>query len=364
MPGLDDLVRIERLAWEAVEGAPVAHAVRALCDALGRTDGCASLIDTETGRGMDSGFAYVEPHLVRRLATEFSTVETNPSMRAFSRQPPGRLQHVGAVEDMRALKRSRFYADWWLPTGVPHHAGGIVLPAPDGRLVWVVIACLGDRDWLDAGDLRFAEAACGSIARALRTLVTLEQERAEATLVGAMPDPAWLLGPSGDVRLANAEGRAMLEMGTGPVIRRGRSVALGSRDADARLKRLIGAACAAGGSGAVLVRDGVGHARLAVEPGPAHRGGGSALVRLRRPHALAWSTEDLRAAFDLTPREAEVARALAGGARPDEIGRALGLTPGSVRLYLKRAFAKTGTDGQVPLIALLLGAPPRGGPSA
>ena len=36
---------------------------------------------------------------------------------------------------MPQLCRTRFYADWWVPSGVRDHAAGFSLPPPDGRMV-------------------------------------------------------------------------------------------------------------------------------------------------------------------------------------------------------------------------------------
>lgn len=63
--------------------------------------------------------------------------------------------------------------------------------------------------------------------------------------------------------------------------------------------------------------------------------------------------EVLRRLYGLTPAEASLAAKLGAGATLDEVGETLGLTRNTVRFYLKRVFAKTGTSRQAELVRLL-----------
>jgi len=60
--------------------------------------------------------------------------------------------------------------------------------------------------------------------------------------------------------------------------------------------------------------------------------------------------------FDLTPAEARVAQAIAGGAQPADIARQQGVGVDTVRTHMKGVFAKTGTSRQAELALLLSGA--------
>ncbi len=71
----------------------------------------------------------------------------------------------------------------------------------------------------------------------------------------------------------------------------------------------------------------------------------------RRPEVSNVILSDL---FGLTPTEAEVARALAGGQRTDEIARNLAISATTVAFHLRNLFDKTGTHRQADLIALIL----------
>ena len=62
----------------------------------------------------------------------------------------------------------------------------------------------------------------------------------------------------------------------------------------------------------------------------------------------------LNAVFGLTPREATLAAALAGGKDLAEAAATLGITLGSARVYLKSVFAKTHTRRQAELVSLIL----------
>ena len=92
-----------------------------------------------------------------------------------------------------------------------------------------------------------------------------------------------------------------------------------------------------------------------VRPGPSYRHRRSALVLIDRSPGPDWTTDMLTAAYGLTPREADVTRRLCAGRSTDGIAADLGLTVGSVRLYLKRAMPKVGVNSQAQLVAQVLG---------
>lgn len=82
----------------------------------------------------------------------------------------------------------------------------------------------------------------------------------------------------------------------------------------------------------------------------------AAVLLLRDPDRMPQgSVESLGLAFDLTPREAELALALARGASLSLAARQLGIGEGTARQYLKRVFAKTGVARQAELVGLLRG---------
>ena len=357
MPALEAFTRIERHAWEVMEGAPVNDAVRAMCGALGGVNAVASLVEVSTGQGVAEGFAEMDPDLAALLATEFNTPATNPVLDTIPRMPAGSLYHCAETFDLSRLRRTRFHADWWVPTGVRDHAGAMTMPAQDGRFTYVAIGCLGGRDWFDPDEVRFAEASALTLSRALCAFAGMSHARAEAATEALAPDPCWLVAADGTCFLANEPGRREAESGR---VLRTASGALACRDpeVDGRLRAVVAAACVMDGRidgmGAAVVRVAGGFSQLWVEPGPRYRDTLTALVSLRQARPLEWTRADLSRVYALTPREADVALGLARGMRPDEIAADLRIAAASVRLYLKRIYAKTGAHGQGALIALLL----------
>jgi len=83
---------------------------------------------------------------------------------------------------------------------------------------------------------------------------------------------------------------------------------------------------------------------------------GSTVLFISQPDAPpAIDRDAIAEAFHLTRREAEVAALLATGADPARIAAALGVEVVSVRVYLKRIFAKTEARSQAALVAMLRG---------
>lgn len=91
-------------------------------------------------------------------------------------------------------------------------------------------------------------------------------------------------------------------------------------------------------------------------PGDGERQGQVALFVCdpeRRPAMPASALADL---FGLTPTEAEVARALAHGSRPEGIAETLDVSSTTVAFHMRNLFQKTGTHRQADLVALILSA--------
>ncbi|WP_099826495.1 response regulator [Oceaniglobus indicus] len=61
--------------------------------------------------------------------------------------------------------------------------------------------------------------------------------------------------------------------------------------------------------------------------------------------------------FGLTPTETRVAAALAGGARPADVARDLGISQTTIAFHMRNLFQKTGTNRQTDLVALILAGP-------
>ena len=66
-----------------------------------------------------------------------------------------------------------------------------------------------------------------------------------------------------------------------------------------------------------------------------------------------FNVESLRRAYDLTYREAQTAIAIARGHGLKTAARAMGVAPTTARSQLQQVFAKTGTNHQAELAALI-----------
>src|SRR5690606_33510645 len=86
-------------------------------------------------------------------------------------------------------------------------------------------------------------------------------------------------------------------------------------------------------------------------------GGGVALFLWQPSMGGHIDPTDLGALYELTPAEARLATALAGGASLSDYSRRRGIAVGTARNQLKRVLVKTCTRGQSELIRILCGSP-------
>ncbi|WP_082616611.1 helix-turn-helix transcriptional regulator [Massilia sp. Root418] len=104
-----------------------------------------------------------------------------------------------------------------------------------------------------------------------------------------------------------------------------------------------------------------GHLPLTLSVAPFMLGGGCAegtpcaIIMARDPETVTASAEVLQQLFQLTPAEAAVSRALAGGASLEDIAAATGVSVNTVKTHLHRVYGKTATRRQGELIALIHG---------
>lgn len=70
-------------------------------------------------------------------------------------------------------------------------------------------------------------------------------------------------------------------------------------------------------------------------------------------------TPRLRRIYGLTRAEARIASRIAAGLRPESVAEEVGVQVNTVRMHLKRIFAKTGTRRQSELVRVLLSSPAR-----
>jgi DNA-binding NarL/FixJ family response regulator len=185
-----------------------------------------------------------------------------------------------------------------------------------------------------------------------------ERERlyAGAPALDQLPFASLLLGADGRVLDRNPAASALLEVPDGPSI-----------DPAGRLRGATAADTAALLQAAERARTGRTSVIVALRRGGRHPliasvralngASGTVLVHLADPEAPPCPSADtVGKLYGLTPAEARLAAALAGGSTVEEAAGALGVTPGSARTYLKTVFSKLGVSRQAELVRLVLGA--------
>ena len=199
------------------------------------------------------------------------------------------------------------------------------------------------------------------------------EHMANAVRIAARPpdlaagsEPCLLLDRTGRVLQANARAKILLSRRDGLSIRAGRLRAAHRATAD-RLERSIAAVCGAletgvAGHGLAIARSsGAPDYLLRITPMPIplppfQCSGAGALVRIVEREAPANAIEEgmLRGLFGLTPREAELAKLFAEGARDlPQAARKMKLSYETARTHLHKIFEKCEISSQLELVALL-----------
>lgn len=253
------------------------------------------------------------------------------------------------------------------------------------RLPVVDLACFTFENPLASGP--HPDHACGfldsflphlSRAALIAARTALEQRRAQVEMLDRLGLAAAVVTRTGRLLAANSGIEAMDEAITfgahGQLLLRDRA-------AQARLTEALGAAA---GSGPVLslpLRATATRPPMVLHVLPVRRSandlfqGGHSVIVITPLVATAMplSAPVLTGLFDLTAGEARLAVALASGQTLAEAARAARITEKTARTYLERVFAKTGTNKQAQLVALLKSVPmaapgagpdPASGPSA
>ena len=169
----------------------------------------------------------------------------------------------------------------------------------------------------------------------------------------------FVVAAGGRIDYANAAAEQLADRGFGLRVARGR---LDANDAIVarQLDQLIGAATAPAGSprtGGTLPLGRAG-ASLTVSPigagnSDVFAGGPRAIIVISAPTAAGDPVDHLKTRYGLTPAEARVAVAIAGGASPRAIAETFGLSFHTVRNQLQRLYTKTETRRQSELVLLI-----------
>ncbi|KTT74700.1 helix-turn-helix transcriptional regulator [Sphingomonas endophytica] len=261
---------------------------------------------------------------------------------------------------------TRFHCEWMAREGGMEHFVTAASVIGDGRWVGGLSFhnAVGQGVTSDAQWRRLASLT-GTLERALEFGVLHAEklrERWWSARLEVVGEPAALLDERGTILRATSDFEAVLRRGDGLGALQGGLIATDPAS-QRRLATLIAAATATRGGSADatrIERDGERPPYvLCVWPLARERRAlvvdhAAALVTLIDPLAGPAPAASLwRAAFGLTPREAEIAAALLAGRTPDEAAAGLGIALNTARVHLRQIFAKTQTTRQAELIGLL-----------
>ena len=263
------------------------------------------------------------------------------------------------------FERSEVWNDYLRPNAGAYRLLGAVFDLGGGRTAALGLHRPRDAEPFDEEDRRQIDRVLPHVRRALQLRARLAEETARLSL-GTAALEALTLGVvvtdrEGVVLLANPAAEALAQAGGALSLgRRGRSLSAACPAETRRLLALVGETAAGGPGGALLLSRPFGVAALAASVAPLPRrlrDGlplGAALVVLRD---LGGAPPDLAATltglFGLTPAEADLARALLAGRRPEEVAEARGVKLTTVRSQLSQVLHKTGARRQSELAALL-----------
>lgn len=301
---------------------------------------------------------------------------TNRAAEAVAKDGPGARPRVwtsGHMVPDDEFLRSEFYGDFGRRLGL-RYVVGTVLPLGAAGQMPIGLHRPDGAAPFEAKDARLLEVLLPHLRRALQLRCQLRPGAAAAApslaALDALTTGMLVVDAEMQVLVVNAAAEALAAAGRGIRFVRGRTTALTAlhRVESAMLAGLV-KATALGGSpgGAVRLRDATGAQALAalISPVPrrltdgsggfAGRVAGQALVLLRDLAGAAPPppVELLRALFGLTWAEAEVARALCGGATKEAVATARGCQVSTVRTQVRAVLEKTGAANLRDLERLL-----------
>lgn len=304
-----------------------------------------------------------------RLITDFAALAdsgiTNERVTRASQ-----LRHPGFFSDLdlfapEELADQRFYRDFLWPRGYGWCAA-TVIEAPTGDSVIASVERQRTRGPYERDAIDALDRLRPHLARAALLTLRLAHERARAAAdaLARIGLPAAVTGAGGHLLATNA----LLEALEPDVVQStGGRLRLANRRADvllelaiARVRKREYFGPEAVGSVAVPAQGVRPPMVVHVLPvcGAAHdvfQRGEAIVVVTRVEQRAVPGAEVLQGLFDLTPAEATIARLIGNGAVVADIAAARHISPLTVRAHVRAILAKTGTERQSDLIALLAG---------
>lgn len=271
------------------------------------------------------------------------------------------------LRDPMALYRSAYYNDWMRPQGFKYSIGNTLF-SDETRVANVTLLRAPDMATFDDEEVRAFESLSRQLARSLQISVRLEQAEAKprgSDTLDAFPQPVALVDAQMRLHYANGAMESLLRA------RRGLSLCEGKLRASTwgdqqRLAECIATAFTSiagdAPSGAPLILRCDEHKRLAIYATPAPGLGGryvgpgpfAFLMAIGSGESPCVSSDALRALYNFTESEARLARCIVQGNDLREAARAIGVTYGTARGYLKVIFDKLTVHTQAQLVSRIL----------
>jgi DNA-binding CsgD family transcriptional regulator len=277
--------------------------------------------------------------------------------RLIAKQYPGFVTDTDMYTS-EEISRRPMYSQFLWPRGLNAAAATAIQGATGDMLVLSIEGFESDQAARRA--IPFLDGLRSHLARAsmLASQFHLERARAAIAALQMIGVPAAFVSATGRIRAVN---RFFEPMIGDTILDRAGGIRLADALADKRLRAVLEAARSGfiqglsvplhlpkvGGIAVLHALPVTGQAR------DVFLDGGMILLITGAGRANPPGMEILQTLFDLTPAEARLARALAGGASPDETATQLGVRVSTVRSQLKSLFAKLGVNRQAQLVALL-----------
>ena len=259
-------------------------------------------------------------------------------------------------EEQRAIP---LYRDFLLPRGLMA-SGATCLQGPHDDALFVAVEGLPSFSSA-ASAVPILDAFRPHLGRASSLSARLRQARLDASVEALQLAGVGAAVVSGDGRLRAANDRFTQRLGN-RMFDRPTGLRFADRFLQAQFAEALATVATDASSRSIGVAATDDHAAFAIHLLPLRRAArdvfgwdGVLLLLAEAANASVPGADLLRLLFDLTPAEARLTRLLLEGRTPAEAAALLRITDATIRVHLKRVFAKTGVRRHAELVRLLLG---------
>jgi DNA-binding CsgD family transcriptional regulator/PAS domain-containing protein len=310
----------------------------------------------------------------QRSFLEERAFQANAYTDALIAAPVGMVYRDHALVGGDTLKRTRFWNEWMVPQDMYGGLGCKVLQS--GPSCWYFDVQRGrGQEHFEADDAELLRLIVPHLARAAEIRRKFQSAQHLASTFSQLPFGVVVVDGHMRIATVNARAEAILRSPDSGLLCKSGHLFAGDAGSMALLQKLVAHACSMrddvipGVGGDLLIRTrrrGTG-ADLGISVGPLANGiealpfaGHHAAIFIREVslELPAGFSEQVRAFFDLTPKEASLAASLASGVTLKEAAADAHIRISTARSYLDSIFLKTGTHQQSQLVALLKSAQP------